>query len=158
MEKLVSVLGDKDENTRKQAVIALGRIQDPAALDPLIEKLKDKDWFTRLTAAAALEKIGDERGREAIKPLLKDSDTVVKMRVGADPSRVGKNEPPTHDQPQDTLQASSLRDDHLSVAAISFRKTSSLMGQPIDILLNVIQSTPGIWLSGGDVLLGGADS
>jgi HEAT repeat protein len=81
VEKLVSVLGDKDENTRKQAVIALGRIQDPAALDPLIEKLKDKDWFTRLTAAAALEKIGDERGREAIKPLLKDSDTVVKMRV-----------------------------------------------------------------------------
>jgi HEAT repeat protein len=81
VEKLVSVLGDKDENTRKQAVIALGRIQDPAALDPLIEKLKDKDWFTRLTAAAALEKIGDERGRDAIKPLLKDSDTVVKMRV-----------------------------------------------------------------------------
>jgi hypothetical protein len=36
-------------------------------------------------------------------------------------------------------------------------KTSSLMGQPIDILLNVIQSTPGIWLSGGDVLLGGAN-
>jgi HEAT repeat protein len=81
VEKLVAALSDKDDNTRKQAVIALGRIQDPTALDPLIEKLKDKDWYTRLTAAAALEKIGDDRGREAIKVLLKDPDLVVKMRV-----------------------------------------------------------------------------
>ncbi|HJU05349.1 MAG TPA: HEAT repeat domain-containing protein [Nitrospiraceae bacterium] len=81
VEKLVVALKDKDDNTRKQAVIALGRIKDTDALDPLIDMLQDKDWFTRLTAAAALEKIGDERGREAIKPLLKDPDLVVKMRV-----------------------------------------------------------------------------
>jgi HEAT repeat protein len=81
METLVKALKDKDENVRKQAVIALGRIQDPAAVDALIEMLQDKDWFTRLTAAAALEKIGDERGRDAIKPLVKDPDLVVKMRV-----------------------------------------------------------------------------
>ena len=79
--KLVAALKDKDENIRKQAVIALGRLQDQDAIDPLIEMLKDKDWFVRLTAAAALEKIGDERGREAIKPLLQDSDMVVRMRV-----------------------------------------------------------------------------
>ncbi|MBI4400644.1 MAG: HEAT repeat domain-containing protein [Nitrospirae bacterium] len=79
--KLIAALKDKDENTRKQAVIALGRIQDPEAIDPLVDMLQDKDWFTRLTAAAALEKNGDERGREAIKPLLKDPDMVVKMRV-----------------------------------------------------------------------------
>lgn len=81
LETLVKALKDKDENVRKQAVIALGRIQDPAAIDALIEMLQDKDWFIRLTAAAALEKIGDERGRDAIKPLLKDQDLVVKMRV-----------------------------------------------------------------------------
>ncbi|MBD0306050.1 MAG: HEAT repeat domain-containing protein [Nitrospiraceae bacterium] len=79
--KLVTALHDKDENTRKQAVIALGRIKDQDAVDPLIEMLKDKDWYTRLTAAAALERIGDERGRDAIKPLLNDPDIVVKMRV-----------------------------------------------------------------------------
>lgn len=79
--QLVAALKDKDENIRKQAVIALGRLQDQDAIDPLIEMLKDKDWFVRLTAAAALEKIGDERGREAIKPLLQDSDMVVRMRV-----------------------------------------------------------------------------
>jgi HEAT repeat protein len=81
VEKLISALRDKDENVRKCAVLALGRIKSGEAIDPLIGMLGDKDWFTRLTAAAALESIGDERGREAIKPLLKDSDMVVKMRV-----------------------------------------------------------------------------
>jgi HEAT repeat protein len=79
--RLISALKDKDENVRKCAVLALGRIKDLDAIDPLIEMLGDKDWFTRLTASAALESIGDERGREAIKPLLKDPDMVVRMRV-----------------------------------------------------------------------------
>ena len=81
VDRLVEALQDKDENVRKQAVIALGRIQEPRAVDALIDMLKHPDWFTRLTAAAALERIGDERGREAIKSLLKDPDLVVKMRV-----------------------------------------------------------------------------
>ncbi len=81
VERLVTALRDKDENVRKSAVLALGRIKSGEAIDPLIEMLGDQDWFTRLTAAAALESIGDDRGREAIKPLLKDPDMVVKMRV-----------------------------------------------------------------------------
>jgi HEAT repeat protein len=81
VERLISALRDKDENVRKCAVLALGRIKSGEAIDPLIGMLGDKDWFTRLTAAAALESIGDERGREAMKPLLKDPDMVVKMRV-----------------------------------------------------------------------------
>lgn len=79
--RLIGALRDKDENVRKCAVLALGRIKSSEAIDPLITMLGDKDWFTRLTAAAALESIGDERGREAIKPLLRDPDMVVKMRV-----------------------------------------------------------------------------
>jgi HEAT repeat protein len=81
VERLIGALRDKDENVRKSAVLALGRIKSAAAIDPLIDMTKDADWFIRLTAAAALESIGDERGREAIKPLLKDSDLVVRMRV-----------------------------------------------------------------------------
>jgi len=81
MPRLIAALRDKDENVRKSAVLALGRIKNCEAIAPLIEMLGDQDWFTRLTAAAALESIGDERGREAIKPLLKDPDMVVKMRV-----------------------------------------------------------------------------
>jgi HEAT repeat protein len=79
--KLIAALKDRDEMVRKSAVLALGRIKNREAIDPLIQMLSDQDWFTRLTAAAALESIGDERGREAIKPLLKDPDMVVKMRV-----------------------------------------------------------------------------
>lgn len=79
--RLVAALRDKDENVRKSAVLALGRIKSGEAVDPLIDMTRDPDWFIRLTAAAALEAIGDERGRDAIKPLLKDSDLVVKMRV-----------------------------------------------------------------------------
>lgn len=81
LERLIKALKDKDENVRKQAVLALGRIKHADAIDPLIEMLGDKDWFTRLTAAAALEAIGDERGRVAIKPMMKDPDMVVRMRV-----------------------------------------------------------------------------
>jgi HEAT repeat protein len=78
---LIAALRDKDEQVRKCAVLALGRIKHDQAIAPLIEMLEDKDWFTRLTAAAALESIGDERGRHAITPLLKDPDMVVRMRV-----------------------------------------------------------------------------
>ncbi len=78
---LIVALSDKDEFVRKQAVLALGAIKDPDAVDPLIAFLHDQDWWMRLTAAAALEKIGDVRGREAIKPLMKDPDLVVRMRV-----------------------------------------------------------------------------
>ena len=79
--KLIVALSDKEEFVRKQAILALGAIQDPAAVDPFIAMLQNQDWFTRLTAAAALEKIGDPRGRDAIKPLMKDPDIVVRMRV-----------------------------------------------------------------------------
>ncbi|MDE3219232.1 MAG: HEAT repeat domain-containing protein [Nitrospirota bacterium] len=79
--RLIKALKDKDENVRKQSVLALGRIKHVEAIDPLIDMLADSDWFTRLTAAAALEAIGDERGRDAIKPMMKDPDMVVRMRV-----------------------------------------------------------------------------
>ncbi|GJL63072.1 HEAT repeat domain-containing protein [Candidatus Nitrospira salsa] len=81
VEKLIKALNDKDEFVRKQSILALGEIKDPAAVDPLIENLKNDDWWIRLTSAAALEKIGDPRGRDAIKPLLKDPDVVVQMRI-----------------------------------------------------------------------------
>ena len=81
IEKLIECLENKDEVVRKQAILALGEIKDPACVDQLIEKLKDANWFIRLSAAAALEKIGDPRGREAVKPLTKDPDVVVRLRI-----------------------------------------------------------------------------
>ena len=81
LSRLIKALKDKDENVRKQAVLALGRIKHVEAISPLIDMLSDSDWFTRLTSAAALEAIGDDRGRDAIKLLMKDPDMVVRMRV-----------------------------------------------------------------------------
>ncbi|MDH5429700.1 MAG: HEAT repeat domain-containing protein [Nitrospirota bacterium] len=79
--RLLELLKDPEEVTRKQAILALGEIKDASSVDSLIERLQDTDWFTRLSAASALEKIGDPRGREAIRPLLKDPDLVVRMRI-----------------------------------------------------------------------------
>ena len=79
--RLLELLKDPDETTRKQAILALGEIKDASCVDSLIERLKDADWFIRLSAASALEKIGDPRGREAVKPLIKDPDLVVRLRI-----------------------------------------------------------------------------
>ncbi len=79
--RLMELLKDPEEVTRKQAILALGEIKDDSCVDALIESLKDPDWFTRLSAASALEKMKDPRGREAIKPLMKDPDLVVRLRI-----------------------------------------------------------------------------
>ena len=79
--RLLELLKDPDETTRKQAILALGEIKDSSCVDALIESLKDSHWFTRLSAASALEKMKDPRGREAIKPLIKDPDLVVRLRI-----------------------------------------------------------------------------
>lgn len=79
--RLLELLKDPEEVTRKQAILALGEIKDESCVDALIESLKDPDWFTRLSAASALEKMKDPRGREAIKPLMKDPDLVVRLRI-----------------------------------------------------------------------------
>jgi len=79
--RLLELLKDPEEVTRKQAILALGEIKDASCVDSLIESLQDTDWFTRLAAASALEKLGDPRGREAVKPLLKDPDLVVRLRI-----------------------------------------------------------------------------
>ncbi len=79
--RLLELLKDPEEVTRKQAILALGEIKDESCVDALIESLKDPDWFTRLSAASALEKMKSQRGREAIKPLMKDPDLVVRLRI-----------------------------------------------------------------------------
>ena len=79
--KLIEALESREDFVKKQAILALGDIRDPRAVDPLIALLQDDDWLVRLTSASSLEKIGDLRGRAAIKPLMKDPDLVVRMRI-----------------------------------------------------------------------------
>ena len=79
--KLIEALESGEDFVKQQAILALGDIQDPQAVDPLIALLQDDDWMVRLTSASSLEKIGDLRGRAAIKLLMKDPDLVVRMRI-----------------------------------------------------------------------------
>ena len=62
----IRMLSDDDENSRWKAAEMLGRIGDPAAVDPLIDTLWDDDARVRLKAAWALGQIGDVR---ALGPL-----------------------------------------------------------------------------------------
>lgn len=81
VERLMGVLNDKDKNVRKHAVLALGKIGIPEAVDPLIEATKDEDWQVRMGAIAGLDSIGDDRAKPAIKALMKDPDFAVQMRA-----------------------------------------------------------------------------
>ena len=62
----IRLLSDDDETSRWKAAESLGRMRDPAAVEPLIDTLWDDDYRVRLKAAWALGQIGDIR---AIPPL-----------------------------------------------------------------------------------------
>jgi HEAT repeat protein len=64
---LIHTLRGGDGNLRWGAAIALGRIQDPEAVEPLIAALADKYENVRAEAAAALALIG----KPAIAPLIR---------------------------------------------------------------------------------------
>jgi HEAT repeat protein len=81
VERLTAVLNDKDRNVRKHAVLALGAIGLPEAVDLLIEATQDEEWEVRMAAIAGLDQIGDERGKPAIKALMKDPDFAVQFRA-----------------------------------------------------------------------------
>ncbi len=81
VERLTAVINDKDKNVRKHAVLALGKIGIPEAVDLLIEATSDEEWEVRMAAIAGLDEIGDERGKPAIKALVKDPDFAVQMRA-----------------------------------------------------------------------------
>lgn len=56
-----------DPRVRRYLALALGRLEDPSAVGPLVEALEDADPETRLYAAWSLGAIGD---RAAVAPLL----------------------------------------------------------------------------------------
>jgi HEAT repeat protein len=62
----LEMLTDDNEGNRWKAAESLGRMEDPAAVDPLIDTLWDDDARVRLKAAWALGRIGDPR---ALQPL-----------------------------------------------------------------------------------------
>jgi len=63
---LCACLDDDVADLREAAVVALGELGDPSAVDPLAQSLYDEDTYVRAAAAKALGEIGDQR---AVAPL-----------------------------------------------------------------------------------------
>lgn len=78
------VLSDTDRSSRQRVLVALGRIQDPASVDPLVSFLsKTQDPELRCGALYALGEIGDSRALEPIQSLTGSSDPNV-ARIASD--------------------------------------------------------------------------
>jgi HEAT repeat protein len=77
VEPLIDALDDRRE-VREVAILSLGRIGDPVAVDALIEKLKDENWDVRSSAAKALGQIGDSRAIEPLIQSLRDKSETVR--------------------------------------------------------------------------------
>jgi len=52
---------------KENAIQALGQLDDPRAVEPLVQALHDADYWVRQGAARALRHLGDPR---AIEPLI----------------------------------------------------------------------------------------
>jgi hypothetical protein len=67
---LLGCLTDNNFIVRREAIIAIRRLKDKRAVNPLIEALKDKNWDVRRNAAICLGDMGDNMAIEPLKELL----------------------------------------------------------------------------------------
>ncbi len=75
---------------RRGVCIALGRIGDPSAVEPLVELLGGEDSDARWWAAEALGEIGDARALPGLERCLEDegdSEVAVSVRQAIDDIR-----------------------------------------------------------------------
>jgi HEAT repeat protein/cyclophilin family peptidyl-prolyl cis-trans isomerase len=79
--RLLELLQHESAAVRARAARALGRIQDPASLEPLAVRLEDPDLPVVREAAFALGQLFDRRAAPYLLPLLDAEDAVVRQRV-----------------------------------------------------------------------------
>src|SRR5688572_27872827 len=65
---------DDDPRVRQYLALAMGRLQDKSAVEPLIQSLDDSNPETRLYVVSALGDLGDTRAVEPLLKLLQNSD------------------------------------------------------------------------------------
>lgn len=82
VEPLIAALNNKDsdEYIRKRAPLALGRIGDSRAVEPLIAALKDENNEVRFSAAIALGDIKDPRAIEPLIAILKGEPLIATLK------------------------------------------------------------------------------
>ena len=84
VELLIAQLSDEDLNTRRSAVIALGRIGDRRAVPALVSLLASDDRDLLVHIEGALSRIGDARAFEPLLLRLGDDDAAVRQAaIGA---------------------------------------------------------------------------
>nr|WP_321350720.1 HEAT repeat domain-containing protein [uncultured Methanoregula sp.] len=78
-----AALSGKTPEERFQAVIMLGKSDDPRAVRPLMDLLSDRDAGIRCAATTALGQLKSGRSVEALLERLKDRDEMVEIRSQA---------------------------------------------------------------------------
>ena len=78
---LIEQLGATDRDTRRAAIVTLGRIGDRRAVEPLIGLLDQRSSELSVAAASALARLGDPRAFEPLLALLGDEDVAVRQAV-----------------------------------------------------------------------------
>ncbi len=69
-DRLIFILGEGHVHRRQDAAFVLGKMGDPAAVEPLCAALKFPDPLLRRLAAEALGRIGDPRAEKALKRMV----------------------------------------------------------------------------------------
>src|SRR5207302_1084566 len=70
--RLLELLSTRDEALASEAILALGRIGDPAAVQPVLEKLRStQNLAVQKCAVEALGRMGDDTAVEAMVELLR---------------------------------------------------------------------------------------
>ncbi len=69
-DRLIFILGKGHTHRRQDAAFVLGKMRDPAAVEPLCAALKYPDALLRRIAAQALGRIGDPRAEKALRRMV----------------------------------------------------------------------------------------
>lgn len=91
MAALMTALGDKNPDVRKQALFALSRSPSPKLVDPMLKALGDSDPDVRQQAAFALGQVGDPRAVPALATALKDAEADVRARAAFALGQIGSD-------------------------------------------------------------------
>jgi HEAT repeat protein len=81
-DRLVFILGEGHVHRRQDAAFVLGRMGDPAAVEPLCAALKFPDPLLRRLAAEALGRIGDARAEKALRRMVALEPNPAVAKVG----------------------------------------------------------------------------
>ena len=119
---LIDQLAAGDSDTRSSAIVALGRIGDRRAVEPLIRLLGERDRDLRVSVSSALARLGDPRAFEALLPLLGDPDVAVRQAAVGALNSIG--------HPEMATRVCSLLEDSNALLRESAVKIAGYFGYP----------------------------